>query len=384
MLQWCLSQLGAFYVANNLWPRANLKFKTLLYSIQQKEPTINLEENVFYNGIPGVSIRVDKKNPETNEMFDVIIYDHRGKNKGNTSVIRAERGTMEQTEDGRFLILTLYNGNSYDEQTEPRRKRNKVYPHIQSTFGEMVVRIDLAELAFDKADEDLFRKAEEMMTISQLEASIDTFNIRTNKRIQGLQRYFSRTLYLNRDSLPAFENSIAPNTKLAAASENQNQASQSIQQSIKVDADSTWLFGTVDASQQLRILDGAKRLTRQQKKHLEDAMASMNEIDKRRREFKMEFHRKFFFAVSCMVLFFIGAPLGAIIRKGGIAWPAVIGLVCFVVYYVLSMVGERMAKAGSVDPWLGMWLSSFVLIPLGTFLTYKATRDSAIMDKDFT
>ncbi|NNE54496.1 MAG: YjgP/YjgQ family permease, partial [Flavobacteriales bacterium] len=193
---------GAFFVANNLWPRANLKFKTLLYSIQQKEPTINLEENVFYNGIPGVSIRVDAKNPETNELFDVVIYDHRGANRGSKSVIRAERGQMQQTEDGRFLIMTLYNGFSYDEQSEPRKKKVKTYPHVKSSFGQSTIRIDLAELAFEKTDEDLFSKAEEMMTIAQLEASLDTFDIRTNKRVEGLRNYFDKTIYLKRDSLP--------------------------------------------------------------------------------------------------------------------------------------------------------------------------------------
>jgi len=348
--------VGAFFVANNVWPTANLKFKTLLYSIQQKEPTINLEENVFYNGIPGVSIRVDSKNSESNELFDVIIYDHRGELRGSKSVIRAERGIMQQTKDGRMLILTLFNGYSYDEQLEPRRKKIKTYPHVKSHFEKTTIRVDLAALAFEKKDEDLFRKAHEMMTITQLSEALDSFDLRIIKREENLKKYFNNGLLLFRDSLDVVMREKA--------------------------MDST-VFTTSTLTQKLQILDRARRVNAQQIKHIQDSKKSTDDLTKTATRFLMEWHRKFFFAVSCLVLFFIGAPLGAIIRKGGIAWPAVIALVSFVVYYILTMIGEKMAKAGSVEPWLGMWLSTIVLLPLGVFLTWKATRDSSLMDKDF-
>lgn len=347
---------GAFIVTNNICPIANLKFKTLLYSIQQQEPSINLEENVFYNGIPNVSIRVDSKNQETNELFDVVIYDHRNSKEGAKSVIRAEQGVMQQTDDGRFLILTLYNGVSYDEQKEPRRKKNKQYPHVKSRFEKSVIRVDLAELDFQKHDEDLFRKAHEMMTVNQLEAAQDSFNMQINRRLTSLDKYFTKNLYLTRDTLSLDSVALVPDGEL---------------------------FTGLSTAQKLRVIDGAKRISRQQKKHTEDTVKAMYDIGVRKRSFRMEWHRKFFFAFSCIVLFFIGAPLGAIIRKGGIAWPAVIGLIIFVAYYILSIAGEKMAKAGSIEPWMGMWFSSIVLFPVGCWLTWKATRDSAVMDRDF-
>jgi lipopolysaccharide export system permease protein len=347
--------IGAFFVANNVWPIANLKFKTLLYSIQQQEPSISIEENVFYNGIPGVSIRVDSKNAETNELHDVLIYDHRKPGEGANTVIRAERGVMQQTDDGRFLILTLHNGYSYDEQKELLRKKKKIHPHVKSQFEKSVIRVDLADLSFEEHDEDLFSKAHEMMTVKQLQAAQDSFDFQITKRVEALDKYFVKNHYITRDSL--------------------------VLDTVAVSGQPFW--ATMSTSQQLRILDGAKRLTRQQQKYSEDCVKAIRDVNVRKKSFRMEWHRKFFFAFSCLVLFFIGAPLGAIIRKGGIAWPAVIALIVFVAYYILSIVGEKMAKTGAIEPWLGMWLSSIVLFPIGCWLTWKASRDSAVMDRDF-
>jgi len=346
---------GAFFVANNVWPIANLKFKTLLYSIQQKEPSISIEENVFYNGIPGVSIRVDSKDTETNELRDLIIYDHRKPGEGANTVIRAERGVMQQTDDARFLILTLYNGYSYDEQKELLRKKNKIHPHVKSQFEKSIIRVDLAELSFEKHDEGLFSKAHEMMTVKQLKAAQDSFDFQVSRRIASLEKYFIKSHYITRDSLI-----LDPTPALGER-----------------------FWNELSLSQQLRIVDGAKRLTRQQQKYSEDLVKSVHDISHRKRSFRMEWHRKFFFAFSCMALFFIGAPLGAIIRKGGIAWPAVIALIVFILYYILSIIGEKMAKTGAIEPWFGMWLSSIVLFPIGCWLTWKASRDSAVMDRDF-
>ncbi|MEO0404506.1 MAG: LptF/LptG family permease, partial [Bacteroidota bacterium] len=194
--------ISAFFFSNNVWPIANLKFRTILYSITQQRPTLNLDEGVFYGGIDGFSIRTTKKDKDTGMLYDVLIYDHHDADMGNKTVIRAERGEMKQTDDKRYLLFTLYNGYSYDEQKEEKKKRSqRIYPHIHNTFEEQVLVIDLSSLSFNKADENLFKRAYEMMTIAQLDEATDSLAININSRITDLKRFGERNVFLMRDTI---------------------------------------------------------------------------------------------------------------------------------------------------------------------------------------
>lgn len=352
-----LISAGAFFFANNVWPIANLKFRTLLTSIVNQRPAFSLDAGQFYNGIEGVSIRVMSKNDETGEIGDVLIYDHT-QYPGNRRVIHAERGSMAQTDDKRFLVLTLNNGTSYDEPLEKGRKRDREHPHIANTFEQQILRIDLASLFFEKVDESLAGKQREMMTVNQLATAVDSLEYRRLRHLDDLERYILNSSKLSTDTVvatPAPSDTDAP-----------------------ILPDYT---NYLSPSQKTRSLDIAGKILRSQKTHVENAV--VREMAAKRREanqFRIEFHRKFFFAFACIVLFFIGAPLGAIIRKGGIALPAVVALCLFILYYILTISGEKMAKAGNIDPWLGMWFGSLLLIPMAVFLTYKAGTDSAVMD----
>lgn len=163
----------AFIFANNIWPIANLKTRTLLFSIMKQKPSLNLTNGVFYNGIEGISIRAAKNNTETGELEDILIYDHRGGEKNNRTVIRAKKGLMEQTKDKRFLILTLFHGHSYDEQKNSNKK-NPLYSNIRNDFEKSVIRMDLSSLAFSADNEELMKNPAEMMTIQQLNYAIDS------------------------------------------------------------------------------------------------------------------------------------------------------------------------------------------------------------------
>lgn len=350
--------VGAFYFSNNVWPIANLKFRTLLYSVSQQRPALNLQEGVFYNGIEGFSIRVTNKDPESGTLSDVLIYDHRDQSQGSKMVIRAKEGKMWQTEDKRYLILTLYDGFSYDEQKEESKKRSdRTFPHVSSTFDEQELHIDLSSLDFNKADEDLFKRAYEMMTISQLETAVDSIDARINKKKVDLVEYGKRNILILRDSIHLDTVPFPRDSK-------------------------TNFLATLAPTQQKRAIEVAKEITRNASRNIENTVDDMNGkrnlIDKH----DIEWHRKFFLSFSCLVLFFIGAPLGAIIRKGGMGLPTVWAIVLFLLYYVLSIVGERMVKSGTLEPIVGMWISSVVLFPLSIFLTYKAATDSSIMQMD--
>ena len=336
--------LSAFLFANNIWPVANLKFRTLLFSIVQQKPALNLEEGTFYNGIEGISIRVNKKDPETGTLYDVLIYDHRDPGRGNKSVIRSEQGKMEQTEDKRWLILTLNNGYTYDE-VEEKNKRVKKHPALQSHFKEMTLRIDISSLFFSKDDEEVFKNAYEMMTISQLEHALTDFEIKTDSLQNQWQKSNVQKLRINFNEM---ENSKGPSKNMM------NQLPLSIQyQAVSMAMDET-------------------------RKDIVQAQKARIELEENRRlenRHRIEWHRKFFLAISCWVLFFIGAPLGAILRKGGLGLPSVIALLLFILFEVLTIAGEKMTKAYIVEPWLGIWLSTIVMAPVCFILMHNANRE---------
>jgi len=345
---------SAFYFANNVWPIANLKFKSLLYSVAEQRPAFNLEDGQFYNGIDGFSIRVKKKSKEGNELEDVLIYDHRSQEKGNKTVIRAKRGIMEQTADKRFLVLTLFDGFSYDEQTE-KSKRNPEFPHIKNKFEKDIMRMDLSSFEFSKASEDLFANSYDMMSIGQLETAIDSIYIRAAKSENEMIEYMRANISITRDTLD-FE---------AASRINES-----------------YFYDKLSLVQKRRAISVGRDFARKAKSFIERSKVDIDNKLKYADRHKIEWHRKFFFSFACIVLFFIGAPLGAIIRKGGLGLPTVFAILLFVIYYMITITGEKMIRSGTLEPWFGMWMSTFILLPLGLFLTKKAANDSGIMDKE--
>lgn len=358
--------VAAFYFSNNIWPIANLKFRTLLYSVTKQKPALNLVDGVFYDGIEGFSIRVTTKDAQTGELSDVLIYDHRDPTEGSTSVIRAERGEMQQTTDKRYLLFTLYDGFSYEEQKEERRRPDqKIYPHVSNQFEKQIMRIDLSSLAFNKADEDLFKNAYEMMTIEQLSVAVDSLRGEVDRKYDDIIRYGGRTLMLLRDTL-----------QLAEA--------EPRREDYRTDSTTVQLhfLNEFSVSQQQRVFSQAIETSRNFHKTLENMTDEIKARTRMADRYDIEWHRKFFLAFSCIVLFFIGAPLGAIIRKGGMGLPTLVAIILFLVYYIVTIFGERMIKSGAFEPLQGMWISTLLLFPMSVFLTYKAATDSSIMNID--
>lgn len=334
--------LSAFVFANNIWPVANLKFRTLLFSIVQQKPALNLEEGTFYNGIEGISIRVNKKDADTGTLHDVLIYDHRDPGRGNKSVIRSEKGRMEQTEDKRWLILTLNNGYTYDE-LEEKNKRVKKYPALQSHFKEMTLRIDISSLFFSKDDEEVFKNAYEMMTIAQLENALTDFDSKKDSLRNQWHQNNIQKLRLN----------FTESNKATGKN----------------------MMAQLPLSIQYQATSMAMDETRKDFVQAQKAKIELEENKRLENRHRIEWHRKFFLAISCWVLFFIGAPLGAILRKGGLGLPSVIALLLFILFEVLTIAGEKMTKAYILEPWLGIWLSTIVMAPVCFILMHNANRE---------
>ena len=348
---------GAFYFNNTIAPLANLKFKSLLWDVTHTKPSLELKEGVFYNGIDGYSIRVTEKERNTNKLHDLLIYQHDAKTPGNRQVIRAKEGEMLQSADGRFMSIHLLDGVSYDELAD---FNNKNHPQIKSSFDEDYIMMDLSGFAIQRTDEDLWKNHMKMLSMKQLAESIDSLQLqRDNKRADFL-------LYM--------ENSVSlPDTFPAAKTPVETE---------KADTNKVLSFQQLSSPEQRRVVNVAMNVTRNAKNYMNRTAQEMANREEYINKHKMEWHRKLTLSFACIVLFFIGAPLGAIIKKGGLGMPVIFSVVFFLIFHITSITGEKLIESGSVTPFAGMWLSSMVLLPIALFLTYKAVKDAAVFDRD--
>ncbi|MBO75191.1 MAG: permease [Flavobacteriales bacterium] len=346
MVTMLLISMGAFWFSNAAWPVANLKFRALLFSVTQKKPTLNLIPGAFYNGIEGFAIRIDGKE-EDGTLNDVLIHDHREGETGVSRVIRANQGTMVQ--HGNRLTISLNNGVSYEEDLEQsKRRKERLHPHIASSFEQQEFEIDLASLDFSKADEGLFKRAHEMMTVQQLGKAMDSLRLLVDQRLEEIEFYGARQSVLLRDTVSA-----AAVVKAAGP-----------------------LWTVLSSMERRMAFDGARSLARNTRQGIANGIENADTRVRAMNRHAIEWHRKFFLALSCILLFFIGAPLGSIIRKGGLGMPTVLAIGIFLAFYILSMIGEQMVKAGTVTPGFGMWISSLALLPFAVFFTRQAMRDA--------
>lgn len=353
-----LISIFAFFFSNNVLPVTNLKFKSILYDVRQQKLALNIREGVFYNGIDGFVMRINKKEKDGITIRDVMIYDHTSR-MGNTTVTRAESGTMVQSPDGTYLELTLFNGYNYDEKIDRRNDLKR--PFQRTLFAEQYRIFDLSQFQMMRTNEELFRNHYQMLNLEQLSKTEDSLKREIQVRREGLYRALELNYFYNSqlDSgrIQAPEHKIAVSNRLLAL-EGLNKADR------------------------LKVHETALNTARNTRNNAEFNRNDLKERMVLVHKHEVEWHRKFTLSIACLVLFFIGAPLGAIIRKGGLGLPLVISVIFFVIYHVISMTGEKSVKAGQLDPVIGMWLSSVILLPLGAILTMKATTDSPLFDPD--
>jgi lipopolysaccharide export system permease protein len=357
-----LITIVAFLFSNYVLPVANLKQKSLLHDIKNQPAEIMIPEGVFYNGIKGFSLRVKEKNKKTKMMYDILIYDHREK-RGNHSLTQADSGTLVFTESRDYLILTLFNGTSFDEKKSQRGRRANNYPMERYIFDKETILFDLTGLDMKKTDEDLFKNHYQMLSVDQLKYTIDSLKEkkedRRNKFNENIiSRNYFKKLRDNQDSIFIGEFSGIKSK----------------------DPDS--LFNTLPSTTKSVMMRSALSYAKSAHNQVNSASVTMKNKQEWLNKHKIAWHKKFTFSVACLLLFFVGAPLGAIIRKGGMGLPTVISILLFILYYIISMTGEKSGKEGLGDPWFGMWISTFVFIPVGIYLTRKASLDKALFDFD--
>ena len=354
----------SFLFSNNVVPYSTRKARTLLYDIRKKRPDINIQAGSFYNGIDGFSIKITTKDPLTNRLEKLIIYDHRG-GRGNNVVTIADSGYMKITEDEMALIMTLYNGYTFTEMEESNAgPDDKKYPSRKDLFKEQTMVISLSGFDLERSSSEMFKSVSAMLNISQLNYHIDSLSKRFESHQYLEYKDFNDTkLYIERNYRPALL--VPDTTKPESLSFNSKE-----------------LFDSLPLMEKKSVLSRAIMNLNNGSSFLTEKEEMLNMELKYIRRYEIELNKKLTISFACLVFFFIGAPLGAIIRKGGLGTPAVISILFFVIWYVLSLSGEKLAEANHLGTVAGMWASSYILFPIGVFLTYKASNDSVIMNID--
>ena len=347
--------LGSFWFNKSIVPKANLKAYSLLWDVRQQKLALDIREGIFYSGIPGYTIKVDHKTgPEKDRLHGVMIYDHTKQN-GSSTVMLADSGRMFTRFNGAYLGLELFHGHSYVEQPDAQSRAGASF--YRQGFDHNVVTFSLASFDLNRTKEELFQTNRMMLTIPQLRSGTDSIqrSLGTARRQlpRQLDTYYT---YLRFDTLGAAANRRVawwqvparrlPTLTAAMAEQAANRA-HNLRSSFKATAD------------------------------------RLDHLARDSAQYRVEIYNKYAQAVSVLLMFLIGAPLGAIIKKGGLGVPILISILFFIVYYVLTITGTKYAKEFVLPVGIGVWLANLVLLPIGLFLLFQAYHDSGLLEVDF-
>lgn len=363
--------VGAFFFQNDVLPIAKTKMWTLLFSVHQKSPEVEIPARSFYDQIPNMNLYTESKNPETGMLYGMILYDL-SRGYDNTRVILADSGRFNFTEDKTRLFLHLYSGEMFENMRDNSMgaSSSRYMPFRREHFDDKQIYFPF-DANFNRIDEGGMRSQYIGQNVRQLMHSIDSIGREVDS--VGTQYateirnapYFGLTRTITqRQPDGTFENIERPQVAL--------------DQPIDIDSIITARGPSLQKSYLTQALAKAKR---QKQEYMYRSLA-LSEQAKLMRRHDIEMQRKFTLSFACIIFFFIGAPLGAIIKKGGLGMPLVISVLLFIVYFLIDNAGYKMARDGKMPVWEGIWLSSFVLLPMGVFFTYKAVGDSAVFNMD--
>ena len=435
-----LISIGAFYFQNNVLPQAQVKMWTLLFSMRQKSPEVEIPEGVFYDQIPGYNLLVQKKDRETGKLYDVMIYDvTRGGD--NATILVADSGNLAFTGDMKYLYLHLHMGEQFENLRE-QKNMDKNVPFRREEFHEKEILIPF-DANFNRLDEGGMRSQYVGKNIVELKHTIDSIGLRLDstgniyeKELRGsaLPLIFDRRgqLLSEQENFSSGKNQNSRSSTADANEKNhrfitiddatglndQNPVDQtdgkkntSGQKDLQADGNGQMsqkcakspsrnkeaepetkkvlpplnmdsLLLAMSPPMRDRVFEGALAKSKREVNDYQFKSLTVEEDKKNIRRHQIEWLKKYTLSVACIIFFFIGAPLGAIIRKGGLGTPLVISVLLFLFYYIIDNAGYKMARDGHWVVWAGIWLSTFVLAPLGVYVTYKAMNDSAVFDAD--
>ena len=352
---------GSFYFQNYIGPEANKKMGQLLISMKQKSPELEIPEGVFYDGIPNCNIFVQKKDIKTGMLYGVMIY-RMTDSYEDAAIILADSGMLQSTAEKKHLVLSLYSGEWFENMRSQDLVGSAYVPYRRETFSKKRIIIDF-DGEFNLADANIFGQNAKAKGLEQIRTDIDSLNHTYDS--------IGRSFY---NEAKQFAYSIPPMSKVDSL-----RAMQSVK-SKEYNLDS--IFAKLPPDKQRMAVNNALSKVNQQTSDLGFKSMITNDGDKYLRQHKIEAINKFVVALSCIIFFFIGAPLGAIIRKGGLGIPIIASIIVFIIFYILDNTGYRMARSGIWAIWFGKGLATAVLAPTAAFITYKANNDSAVFNMD--
>jgi len=350
---------GSFYFQNNIGPSSNQKLKQLLISMKQKSPELEIPEGIFYDGIPNCNLYVQKKDLKTGKLYGIMIY-RMTNSYEDAAIILADSGMLQSTAEKKHLVLSLYSGEWFENMKSSEFGNSAAVPYRRETFISKKIVLDF-DGGFNLTDASSLSNNAQGKGLHEIFHSIDSINglydsIGRNYFSEVNARFYNLASVSKADSLKEIKKGRTENFDT--------------------------LYNKLSNEKKLRVLNNAQMTAQQELTDLDFKAMVTGDADYIIRQHKIEAIKKFTLALSCLIFFFIGAPLGAIIRKGGLGFPVVISVLVFIIFYILDNTGYRMSRQGTWAIWFGQALAPAVLSPIAVFVTYKATNDSTVFNME--
>lgn len=356
----------AFYFANNAVPKAYMLHRQKFHEIKTTRPAVNVQEGVYYYDIPDYVIRVGKRRDDGRYLENVQIYDHSEK-RGNRAVTMSNTGSMFTMENGKYLVFNLYDGYSYGEdlssgQSNMGANRSAENPFTRIKFDTQTLIIDLSRYDSPDRGDNLYVRHQKSLGLKDLGRQIDTLRGKVNGRVRDLLGGLDNRNYYLSSVIAMDSAALARMDGLLKQKDYKPQY--------------------VLAGHSVRELEDAALIAASMADDMAYYKSDIKYQNERLNAYRVEEHKKFSLSVGCLILFLIGAPLGALIRKGGMGMPVVVSVLMFIIYYMISVIGEKAAIEGTLSCTLGSWLATLIYLPFCLFLTIQATVDSSLLDAD--
>ncbi len=434
-----LASLFSYYCSNYLIPVANLKFGSRMYDIQRQKPTLRLDSGVFNYDFQGYAIHIGEKGADGKHIEDVLIYDHSSDNSNEFSQIVAEKGEMYATGGGSYFVMNLENGHQYVE-SRPGRSGNEKYPFVRTSFDEWTKVFDLTEFQLSRTDEELFKSNRSMLTIDQLYEAVDSLTIKIEEREVGFSNIVSNYFYFEEvdssflepqiDSIPEVQSDpdlpqekvdtngpvrvnqspanqlekfgrrwMADRSSQGGGGETAAAGSDSLKQKRLMEKlqrysgqraaeqeglDTLEAFDSIIETfpiyEQKRLYSKAKTFARSIHGQAEAAVRFLHDLRESKVKHIYDLHMKYSMAVVCIIFVFIGAPMGAIVRKGGFGYPILVSIIFFMVFVILTIFCRKIAESLVLPAVVAAWVPNLILFPVGLLLTIRAMNDSKVVD----
>ncbi len=411
--------LFSFICSDKLIPISNLKYQSRLYDVKNQKPTLSLEEGVFNDDFQGFSIRIGNKKTDNKTIENVLMYDQSNVSNGRFAQVSARKGEMFVTADEQFFIMKLYDGVQYVEPRQEVRNGERNYPFIRTSFEEWTKVFDLTEFSLDRTDETLFKSHHNMLSSQKLKAAIDSIDNKRLKRIERMKDELNNSLHLRKSKeeqptentpvdtvlstslLNGGESISASNTNGSPKDTNEFEVSNrfsintdsrkrlkkynlyKFKDSLKATNEYKSLLGLFVENDQRKAVNKAISLINGAHQNVISTERSIRRTKENRIKHIYQLHNKFSTAVACLIFLFVGAPMGAIIRKGGFGYPLLISVIFFVTYIVLTILFKKMTDSEAIIPALGAWMPCVIILPIGIFLTHKAMNDAKLIQLDW-